>query len=74
MRFGGTGMCCFFYPCLKMVVGTVPPEPFLETTVINIVVEDNIPFGLGFQISYLNWCRPRRMFFTKPSTFGDFLL
>ena len=27
----------------------------------NIVVEDNIPFGFGFQISYLNWCRPRRM-------------
>lgn len=34
----------------------------------NIVVEDNIPFGLGFQISYLNWCLPPRMFFTKPST------
>ena len=53
----------------QMVVGTVPPEPFLETTVINVVVEDNIPFGLGFQISYLNWCLPHRMFFTKPSTF-----
>lgn len=62
MRFGV--MCCFFYPCLKMVVGTVPPEPFLETIVINIVVEDNIPFGLRFQIlylNYLNWCLPRRM-------------
>ena len=49
-------MCCFSIPASNG--GRNGASGTIAGNYSNIVVEENIPFGLGFQISYLNWCRP----------------